>query len=77
MNEQKIKKELINQVVLDLTIKGEVLKSQNLISNYDVKTDIGNLSVAPDGELEYDVIISQTILPKKSIEYINLNFKII
>jgi hypothetical protein len=77
MNEQKIKKELINQVVLDLTIKGEVLKSQNVISDYDVKTDIGNLSVAPDGELEYDVIISQTILPKKSMEYINLNFKII
>jgi hypothetical protein len=64
-------------VVLDLTIKGEVLKSQNVISNYDVKTDIDNLSVAPDGELEYDVIISQTILLKKSIEYINLNFKIV
>jgi hypothetical protein len=64
-------------VVLDLTIKGEVLKSQNVISNYDVKTDIDNLSVSPDGELEYDVIISQTILLKKSIEYINLNFKIV
>jgi single-stranded DNA-specific DHH superfamily exonuclease len=29
MNEQKIKKELINQVALDLTIKGEVLSQSN------------------------------------------------
>lgn len=61
---------------MDLTIKGEILKSQDLINDYDVKTDIENLSVAEDGVLEYDVIITQNIIPKKPLENIVIDFKI-
>jgi hypothetical protein len=74
---QEFKKELIKQIELDLTIKGEILKSQGLISDYEVKTDIENLSVAPDGVLEYDVNITQKLIPKKSVEYVNIDFKIL
>jgi hypothetical protein len=74
--DQEIKKEMIKQIELDLTIKGEILKSQDLISDYEVKTDIENLSVAPDGVLEYDVHITQKLIPKKSVEYVNIDFKI-
>lgn len=76
MNEQEIKKELIKQIELDLTIKGEVLKSQDLINDYNVKTDIENISVGEDGVLEYDVVITQSINPKKSLENIIIDFKI-
>lgn len=76
MNEQEIKKELIKQIELDLTIKGEVLKSQDLINDYNVKTDIENISVDEDGVLEYDVVITQSINPKKSLENIIIDFKI-
>jgi hypothetical protein len=31
--EQEIKKELVNKIELDLTIKGEILKSQDLINH--------------------------------------------
>ena len=76
MNEQEIKKELIKQIELDLTIKGEVLKSQDLINDYNVKTDIENISVDEDGVLEYDVVITQSINLKKSLENIIIDFKI-
>jgi len=74
--EEQEKKELIEQIELDLTIKGEVLKSQDLIDDYKVRTDVKNISVASDGVLEYDVVIEQTIIPKKTSEYIKTNFKI-
>ena len=74
--EQEIKKELINQIELDLTIKGEILKSQDLISDYEVGVDIENISVSPGGVLEYDVRIIQKIIPKKPAEYVNMDFKI-
>jgi hypothetical protein len=72
-----MKKDLIDDIRLTLLISGEVLKSQGLISDYKVKTDIENLSVAPDGVLEYDVVITQTLLPKRSIQYVNLDFKVL
>lgn len=68
---------LIEQIILDLTIKGEILKSQNLIIDYQISTDMENLSVAPDGVLEYDLQINQVLIPKKSQEYVTLNFKIL
>jgi hypothetical protein len=74
--EQERKKELVKQIELDLTIKGEILKSQDLISDYEVKTNIENLSIATDGVLEYDVHITQKLIPKKSLEYVNIDFKI-
>jgi len=74
--EEQEKKGLIKQIELGLIIKGEVLKSQDLINDYTVRTDVKNMSVASDGVLEYDVVIEQTIIPKKSSEYININFKI-
>jgi hypothetical protein len=76
MNEQEIKKELVKQIELDLTIKGEILKSQDLITDYDVKTDVENISVAEDGVLEYDVVITQKIIPKRSLENVVIDFKI-
>ena len=73
--EQEIKKELVKQIQLDLTIKNEILKSQGLITDYQVKTDIENISVAPDGIIEYDVHITQKIVPKQSLEYVNISIK--
>ncbi len=76
MDQQEIKKELVKYIELDLNLKGEFLKSQGLISDYEIKTDIKNLSVAPDGVLEYDVNITQKIIPIRSLEYVNIDIKI-
>jgi hypothetical protein len=75
VNEQEIKKELVKQSQLDLTIIGEYLKSQDLISDYDVKASVENLAVAKDGVLEFDVVITQTITPKIALENVVADFK--
>lgn len=59
-----------------LTIKSKILKSQDLITDYDINKDIENLSVAEDGVLEYDVVITQNIIPKRCLGNIIINFKI-
>lgn len=69
IDKQEILREVRNQ--------GELLKSQGLINDYKIESSEENFSVAEDGVLEYDLHIKQKLVPKKSAEYVELEFKIL
>jgi len=60
----------INDKILALTINGEVLKSLNLITDYNIDFSTQNYSIAEDGVIEYDLTINFKAIPKRSIEKI-------
>lgn len=67
----------VAQLLGSLTVAGEILKSTDAVKDYTIETDMENISVAPDGVLEYDLIVDVTIQPKCAVEHINVNFKVV
>lgn len=77
MNEKENLSKWVNKIKEALSNQGELLKSQGLINDYKIESSEENFSVAEDGVLEYDLHIKQKLVPKKSAEYVELEFKIL
>lgn len=53
----------------------ESLKVLDLINDYSIESSDENFSIAEDGVLEHDKHINLSIVPKKTVEYINITLK--
>jgi hypothetical protein len=58
-----------------MNILCESLKFLDLINDYTIESSDENFSIAEDGVLEYDKYINLSIVPKKTVEYINITLK--
>jgi len=77
MNKEQYKRKLINDISLNLMVNSEVLKSQDLINNYNVSVEIKNEKISEDGVREYDVHITQLLYPKVCLQNITLDFNVL
>lgn len=57
-NEQKEKKKLIKETLLNLNIGAAIMKDFDLIEDYKVDLSFENERIAEDGEKEFDVHIN-------------------
>ena len=65
----------MNKYTFNMNILCESLKFLDLINDYTIESSDENFSIAEDGVLEYDNYINLSIVPKKTVEYINITLK--
>jgi hypothetical protein len=71
-----MKNKQLQNILVNLTIASEIAKNENLISDYQIKTERVNPSIASDGVLEHDVLVTEKIMVKKPVRFINLKFEL-
>jgi len=67
-----MKNKKLQNILVNLIIASEIAKNENLISDYQITTEKLNLSIASDGVLECDVLITEKIMVKNPVEFINI-----
>lgn len=68
----------LDKIINGFISRGEELKKLDLINDFKVeKSSIENIFVDSNGELVYDVYIDLSIIPKQSVKFVDLNFKIL
>ena len=75
-NEQEIKRELIRKVHTNEFARLLSLQLRGMIRDFSIEVDTFNYSIAPDGVLEYDVVIKSQIIPFACPKEIEISFKV-
>jgi hypothetical protein len=63
-------------IVFMLNFKWQSLKERDLIENYEITETEENYNMNSEGVLNHDVIVTQNIQPKQSVQFVNINLKI-
>lgn len=69
-----MKNKQLQNILTNLTIASEIAKNENLISDYQITTERVNPSIASDGVLEHDILITEKIMVKNPVEFIKINY---
>jgi hypothetical protein len=59
-----------------LRVEGELLKSIGMINDYTIDLKGTNHSMTPEGELTYDSVITMSVVPKKVLSHICVDFTV-
>ena len=75
-HEQEIKRELVRLIHLSEFTKLFALQIRGILQDFKIDIDTCNYSIAPDGVLEYDVVIKEQIIPFACPKEIEISFKV-
>ena len=67
-----MKNKQLQNILVNLTVASEIAKTKNLINDYQITTERVNPSIASDGVLEHDILITEKIMVKNQVEFINI-----
>lgn len=65
------------RLMLELALQCEALKSSDIISDYELSAEETNFRVDPQGELCSDLIITNKVIPKRTLKHINVDVTIL
>lgn len=76
MSKESISKETIDNLLIGLATRGEALKEQGIITDWEIGTTFENERIGEDGVVEKDLYVTVNIIPNNPPKKIVVDFLI-